>query len=187
MFVNSFREVCDYEDSPKHIHYIFKRTTWSEGRNLVYNHAKVTGRQYRYHIFMDDDAFPIHTSHTIQFKEEFPGPYFSDRYIQSEKGLKDAISREEDGYSAWRLFEDDLLRHSPAFAVTNYIEGFKESRVRIQENWKIVCAKGKEMPWIVPTFYLDEIFIAFHNEALPILLPYTTIFEKITWWGSSKI
>lgn len=136
---------------------------------------------------MDDDAIPIHTDHVIQFRKTFPNAVFSRDYVKSDKGLKDGIYWQREGKPAWRLFEDDLLSQNPAFAITNYINGGRETRLLVKKHWKTVCAKRKEMPWIVPTFYLDEIFIAIHQEALPVLLPYTTLFENVTWWASGKI
>ena len=135
---------------------------------------------------------PIYTEHVIQFGKTFSHregdvTLFQD-YIQSEKGLKDAIYMEKNGKSAWREFEDDLLIHSPAFSVTNLIrlpDGF-ESRLRMHKHWEEVCPNGKEMPFVVPTFYFDELFIAFHREALPIMFPYSTMFDKISWHLSGK-
>lgn len=142
---------------------------------------------------MDDDVLPIFTEHVIKFAKTFShregdAVLFED-YVQSEKGLKEAMYLEKDGKSALRLFEDDLLIHSPAFAVTNLIrlpDGF-ESRLRMHKHWEEVCTKGKEMPWVVPTFYFDELFVAFHREAVPILLPYTTSFDNISWHLSGMI
>ena len=191
VFVNSFKAKCDDQNFPPHITYLFDdTTTWSAGRNLLYYHVKSTGKQYFYHIFMDDDVIPVYTEHLIKFRNtEMKGDEYADisvPYLKSEKGLKDAIYIIKDGKSAWRQFEDDLLFESPAFAVTNYVVYNVESRLLIKRQWKEVCAKGKEMPWIVPTFYLDELFIAFHQEALPVMLPYTTMFEKLSWHISGK-
>lgn len=188
VFVNSYQERCSNKNIPKHIFYFFhSKTTWTSSRNFLYAKVKQMERQYFYHIFMDDDVVPIYTDHVVSFGKTFSHregdvTLFQD-YIQSERGLKEAIYLEKDGKSAWRAFEDDLLINSPAFAVTNYIrlpDGF-ESRLRMHKHWEEVCLQGKEMPPVLPTLYFDELFIAFHREALPILLPYTTIFDDISW------
>ncbi|XP_065062388.1 uncharacterized protein LOC135689165 [Rhopilema esculentum] len=188
VYVNSYQEQCDDQNTPAHVKYIYSsKTTWTSGRNMLYEYAKATKKQYFYHIFMDDDAIPIYTEHVIEFGKRFnhregDATLFQD-YIQSEKGLKDAVDYQMDGKSAWRQFEDDLLIKSPAFAVTNLIrlpDGF-ESRLRMHKHWEEVCPKEKEMPPTVTTFYFDELFIAFHREAVPLLLPYTTMFDNISW------
>jgi len=188
VFVNSYKEECDDKRNQKHITYFFNsKTTWTSGRNFLYEKVKSTKRQYFYHVFMDDDIVPIFTRHVIDFGKTFSHregdvSLFQD-YVQSRKGLNDAKYVEENGKSAWREFEDDLLIHSPAFGVTNLIrlpDGF-ESRLRMHKHWEEVCGNEKEMPWIMPTLYFDELFIAFHREALPIMLPYSTMFDSISW------
>ena len=141
---------------------------------------------------MDDDVTPIFTEHVIQFGKAFAhregDATLYQHYVQSEKGLQDAILVEKEGKSAWRVFEDDLLIQSPAFAITNLIrlpDGF-DARLRMHKHWEEVCSSAKEMPSIVPTLYFDELFIAFHREALPIMLPYTTMFDSISWHLSGE-
>lgn len=194
VYVNSYKEECNSKSIPKHISYFFNsKTTWTSGRNFLYEKVKATKRQYFYHIFMDDDVVPIFTEHVVQFGKTFSHRegdvnLFQD-YVQSKRGLQDAIYVEKEGRSAWRHFEDDLLINSPAFSVTNLIrlpDGF-ESRLRMHKHWEEVCASGKAMPHVVPTLYFDELFIAFHREALPIMLPYTIMFDTISWHLSGKI
>ena len=55
VLVLSFKRECN-ETLPKHIKYIFKsKTTWNEGRNLLYDVAKSRAKRYLYYIFTDDD------------------------------------------------------------------------------------------------------------------------------------
>lgn len=193
VYVNSYKEKCYDKNTPKHIKYLYKpRTSWTRGRNFLYEYVKSHHKQYFYHIFMDDDVIPIYTEHLMEFTKTFRhrdgGEVLYTDYLQSEKGFKDAIYAEKEQKSAWRTFEDELLINSPAFAVTNYIrmpDAF-ESRQRMHKNWEEVCGI-KKMPWTVPTLYFDELFIAFHREALPIMLPYTTMFDHINWHLSGKI
>ncbi len=159
---------------------------------MLYLHMKKLRKQYFYHIFMDDDVIPIYTQHLINFQKthsQREGDLaLFDKYLSADDGYKDAIYHENDKKSAWRAFEDDLIIQSPAFAVTNLIrlpDGF-ESRLRMHKHWEEVCKAGKEMPWIVATLYFDELFIAYHREAIPILLPYTTMFDDISWHLSGE-
>ena len=97
VFVNSFKEICDDRNIPKHITY------WSSGRNLLYYQVKQKIREYFYHIFMDDDAIPIYTEHVIKFRNAtLSGDEFADvlgPYMKSANGLKDAIYMVKDGKS----------------------------------------------------------------------------------------
>ena len=112
------------------------------------------------------------------------------KYLISEMGLKEAIYLKKDGKSAWRAFEDDLVANSPAFGVSNFAKGrggyYFESRQTSRKYYQEVCPKGKEMPSVAPTFFLDECFIGFHHEAANILLPYTEMFEELNWTLSGK-
>ena len=196
VYVNSYKEKCDDQRTPKHITYYFdKTTTWSTGRNLLFKNAQDTNRQYSYHIFMDDDVIPIYTEHYDQFAKNFNLKQNSfqmyTEYLKSERGLKEAIYLKKDGKSAWRAFEDDLIANSPAFGVTNFAKGrggyYFESRHTSRKFYQEVFPKGKEMPSVAPTFFLDECFIGFHKEAATVLLPYTTMFEEINWTLSGKL
>ena len=55
VLVLSFKEECNDISLP-HVKYIFKpSTTWSTGRNALYETAKASDKFYLYYIFMDDD------------------------------------------------------------------------------------------------------------------------------------
>ena len=56
VLVLSFKEECNDISLP-HVKYIFKpSTTWSTGRNALYETAKASDKFYFYYIFMDDDV-----------------------------------------------------------------------------------------------------------------------------------
>eukprot|EP00794_Sanderia_malayensis_P004643 gene4643-5251_t len=137
---------------------------------------------------MDDDVIPFYTKHMHNFRNTYSQREgdiaLFEKYLSSKDGYEEAIYfRDENKKSAWREFEDDLIINSPAFAVPNLIrlpDGF-ESRMRMRKHWHEVCPPGKEMPSIVSTLYFDELFIAYHRQAVPILLPYTTKFDHLSW------
>ena len=57
--VLSWQRPCAEENSThfKHIKYIYKaKSSWSEGRNILYRYAKEMPKNYLYYIFMDDDV-----------------------------------------------------------------------------------------------------------------------------------
>ena len=187
VYVNSFKEKCDDTFVPDHITYLHKPSTWTTGRNLLYSYMKDTKKEYFYHIFMDGDVVPLYTEHILDFRKKYSlregDISLFQQYIDAKDGFADGIYEERDKKSAWRAFEDDLIIKSPAFAVTNLIrlpDGF-ESRMTMLKNWEQVCLKGIPMPWTVSALYFDELFIGFHREAVPLLLPYTTLFDSISW------
>ncbi|XP_064401539.1 uncharacterized protein LOC135347464 [Halichondria panicea] len=59
IIILSFKKECnDTSTSFPHVQYIFnsgKSTTWTVGRNLLYQAAKERKEKYMYYIFMDDD------------------------------------------------------------------------------------------------------------------------------------
>ena len=63
ILVLSFKQICSVTSSP-HIEYIFNSSTsWTTGRNLLFEVARRRGEKYLYYIFMDDDI-------VLRFKTE---------------------------------------------------------------------------------------------------------------------
>ena len=55
VLVLSFKQICSVTPSP-HIEYLFNSsTTWTTGRNLLFEVARRRGEKYLYYIFVDDD------------------------------------------------------------------------------------------------------------------------------------
>ena len=192
VYVNSYKKKCNEKGTPQHIKYHFKATkSYGTGRNLLYDKVKVAGRRYYYYVFMDENVIPTYTEHYDQFRKTLPhqqeGTQLYRDFVKSEEGLKETMQLKKDGKSAWRAFEDDLIANSPAFGVPNFIGNYFESRQTSHKYYQELCGKGKKIPLVAPTFYFDESFIAFHQDAAAVLLPYTTIFEGRNFELSGKI
>ena len=56
VIVLGYKEKCEDTSLP-HVRYIFRQsTTWTTGRNLLYEYSKAKNSFYLYYIFMDDDT-----------------------------------------------------------------------------------------------------------------------------------
>ena len=63
VLVLSYKQICSVIPSP-HIEYLFNSsTTWTTGRNLLFEVTRRRGEKYLYYIFMDDDI-------VLRFKTE---------------------------------------------------------------------------------------------------------------------
>jgi hypothetical protein len=96
----------------------------------------------------------------------FPGSSFT-YYIMMDGDvtLKEVRDFGFNTGSAWTTFEEYLLEWEPAvgfphFGAADYDD---ESEVQL-------------------VFNFDQIVVAYHAEAAPLLLPYTEIFDGVSWW-----
>ena len=151
-----------------HVKYNYKKkTTWSEGRNLLYHQAKSISMNYAYYIFMDDDL-------NISFTE----PSFERRYLRL--GIRWPL----------RAFEDFLLKHEPAIGVPMFCSTC--SRInKITGKPETLCCDPvkslKPLPEYLPvTIHFDAAFTAFHRNAVDFMLPYRLDYERQSWWQSQK-
>ena len=55
VLVLGFKRRCT-EKYSSHIKHIFQYSTWTTGREFLYNDSIKSGKKYMYYIFMDDDA-----------------------------------------------------------------------------------------------------------------------------------
>ena len=184
-FVLSYRKPCKSPLTPSHFHYIFtdKNTTWASGRNTIFEYVKLLGLRYMYHIFIDDDAQLFFTK-TLEDSSLEP-----EEFKNNSPLFKRALRVKNKGRSPWRELEDTLLQKRPAVMATNMIlPGFMEASKNIQErNYKMICAPGSKMPEITPTFFFDTIIIAYHEKALPLVMPMSTMFDFVNWDTAAHI
>ena len=74
VIVLSFKEKCEDTSLP-HVRYIFRQsTTWTTGRNLLYEYSKAKNAFYLYYIFMDDDT----TLQVVDKSDKNPWRMFED-------------------------------------------------------------------------------------------------------------
>lgn len=155
VIVLSFKAKCT-EATPSHVTYLFEpRSTWGSGRNALYFNAMGRTSGYHYYIFIDDD---------ITFS-------FSDLTPPEMKNMQPL-----------RAVQEWLLDYEPALGVLDYNEhhGAKWTLKRR----KLLC-RMNDTPLVLPVVCMDAIFHAFHYKAIAHILPYTTQYEKESWWVSA--
>ena len=169
ILVLSWKQECtSHFNTFKHIMYIYKaNTTWSNGRNILYNIAKKIQKNYLYFIFMDDDL-RIH----------FTSLAFEERY--RNLGI----------HSPLQAFEDFLLKHEPAVGVPLYCRCYSGLNKITRRPKTSCCDKVKDLkplPDYLPvSINFDAAFNAFHKDAIGHILPYRLDYEQRSWWESQK-
>ena len=170
ILVLSWKQECTshFSEKFKHIMYIYKaNTTWSNGRNILYNIAKKIQKNYLYYIFMDGD---------LSFN--FTSLAFEERY--RNLGIH------------WPLqaFEDFLLKHEPAIGMPLYCSRCYRLNKITRKPETICCDQVKDLkplPDYLPvSIYFDAAFNAFHKDAIGHILPYRLDHEQRSWWQSQK-
>ena len=159
VLVLSWQRPCAEENSThfKHIKYIHKaKSSWSEGRNILYRFAKEMPKNYLYCTFMHDVIF------------DFSNFNFSERYSDLR------IS------SPLQAFEDLLLEHEPAIGVPVYCYR------RNGPDCGFIMKLKPIPEYMFVTIWFDAIFTAFHRNASDLMLPYRLDYEQVSWWQSQK-
>ena len=169
VLVLSWKQPCTSNISRqfKHIKYIYNEsTTWSTGRNILYEKAKKRPNSYLYYIFIDDDLI-----------FNFLSPALNEHY--RKLGFLWPLS----------VFEDFLLKHEPAIGVPMYCRCSRLNE-RTGERKAGCCDPMiglKPLPEYLPvTIHFDAAFTAFHKIAADLVLPYRLDYEDRGWWHSQK-
>ena len=99
VLVLNYKERCN-DTSLTHVEYIFNAsTTWTTGRNLLYELAMKRDEKYHYYIFMDDDIELITNINVTKDKNKTQNP--------------------------WRAFESSLKSVEPAVGVVDVLGNLK--------------------------------------------------------------
>jgi hypothetical protein len=136
-------------------------TTWTSGRNRLLQNAldleRTERRRYNYFVFCDGDYEPLIAPPGKQEMESI-----QTRIRECAPG--DAVDRH--AYTYWEcLTLDYAAPHSTTHAV----------------GWASRSFRGEE---VLSTTYADAVAASFHRQAVPLLLPYTTMFDSESWWAS---
>ena len=84
VLVLSYKQICSVTPPP-HIEYLFNSsTTWTAGRNLLFEVARRRGKKHLYYIFMDDDIILKYFEKTVQ---KNPWREFEDFLIRIEPAV----------------------------------------------------------------------------------------------------
>lgn len=109
-----YKQKC-LQPRPKHVEYIHKAgTTWSTGRNYLYEYALNRTTKYLYYIFMDEDIT-----------------------LQPNSNTNDVIV----SYGLWRSFERYLLDFKPAIGSVSYCS-FTDTRCNSKKTPRVHVIQG---------------------------------------------
>ena len=154
VIVLSFKKKCTVTP-PKHIEYLYDpSSTWTTGRNMLYEASKKKKRNYLYYFIMDDDV-------VLKSKTNKPG-------------------------NPWRKFENFLERIEPAVAIADGSH-VQRAPIAFKQRQNLKCPGppfDEQKTEYVPSPRWEACLNAFHRDAVDHVLPYTTVFDKISWWVS---
>ncbi|XP_046861468.1 uncharacterized protein LOC124454747 [Xenia sp. Carnegie-2017] len=162
VLVLSWKSMCSatqFSTPSYNISYIFRPgTTWSSGRNILYELAMNSSQSYLYYIFLDGDL-----------SYHFSNSDFEKTYRQCNTSLE--------------MFEYFLLKYEPAIGVPFYCpRPTIQGQPLCYYDYKIFPFRE-----VIPvSIYFDAAFNAFHKDAIKSILPYRLIYEKESWWESQK-
>lgn len=192
MLVLSYKHPCtDTLQQYTNVEYVYtgKNTTWSTGRNLLFEHIKKNSRKYLYYIFMDDDI-ELYFSEPYQFFH-LENPHLQDKLQAKvvEKYLALREQRMKSGNNVFREFEKFLLEFEPAVGLINLC--FRERQNCVSnfyaDIWEYYCSRHGPAPVPILSYStFDGAFNAFHRDAIGHILPYRLNFENISWHDSQK-
>ncbi|XP_046864267.1 uncharacterized protein LOC124458262 [Xenia sp. Carnegie-2017] len=161
VLVLTFESLCKKEHSrPSYnIEYIYKpNTTWSEGRNILYERAINSSKDYIYYVFMDGDL----TFHFTSSKFE--------RVFSKNQS------------SPLKTFERLLLEYEPAIGVPWFCIKWGQNHYPLC--WRPYKYPFREV--LPVSIHFDAACNAFHKNAIKFLLPYRLKYENSSWHNSQK-
>ena len=157
VLVLSYKKPCNDTLSLPHVEYIFNSsTTWTTGRNLLYEVAMLRKETYLYYIFLDDDIVLFGIQETT---------------LNPWRKLEDSLRKMEPAVAAllfvWGDKQKCINAHNRFY----------------QERQKQECSfnKATEFRSIVG---MDAAFSAFHYQSVKYILPYSRRYDELSWWYS---
>ena len=157
VLVLSYKQPCNDTLSLPHVEYIFNSsTTWTIGRNLLYEVAMLRKETYLYYIFLDDDIV------LFGIRETTLNPW---------RKLEDSLRKMEPAVAALLVVWGDKRK------CINQLNWFYHVRQR-QE-----CSFNKTTDFL-PIVGWDAAFSAFHYQSVNYILPYSSRYDELSWWYS---
>ena len=152
VIILSFKKECADKSLP-HFQFLFKpHTTYTAGRNLLYEAARKRIEKYIYYIFLDDDVLLENVDNILHRKSE---------------------------RNPWRMFEESLKVFQPAVVIllswTNE-NVFPKPKELLPE--RVNC----ELTEYIQIYRMDATVNAFHYQAIDHVLPYTAKYDSVSWW-----
>ena len=159
VIVLSYKKECKQENLASHITYIFDNsTTWGTGRNKLYFEAIKRKSGYIYYIFTDDDV---------------------------ELSFNSVASPEMKQRTPIQVFQNWLLDYEPAVGVADYgLTG--DGRRRVRSKLRNICGILNSSSLANPVIKFDNLFNAFHANAVRHIFPLDTRHENVTWWKTGR-
>ena len=154
VLVLSYKQACQNQTLP-HVQYLFNSsTTFTTGRNVLYEEAMKRDTRYLYYIFMDDDIQLVDSTGT------YPNPWrgFENFLIDVEPAVGTVMFN---------------LETVPPYSM---------SRLR-KYKMNLGCPLNESSLW-TPVAAFDAAFNAFHLKSVDYILPYTEEFESMSIWLS---
>ena len=165
ILVLSYKQPCNDTLSLPHVEYIFNSsTTWTTGRNLLFEIAMQRRGTYLYYIFIDDDIVLV----AKQNKNINPWRKFEDSLERIEPAV---------GVLAW----DHMTKRGHKWVhKTNCrlcLYGLYQARQKKR------CSLNETTEFI-PVVAFDPAFNAFHHQSVQYILPYSNRYDTSNWWYS---
>ncbi|XP_032237493.1 uncharacterized protein LOC116618165 [Nematostella vectensis] len=189
LLVLSWKSQCT--DLSKHYHnvrYLYPgiNTTWSTGRNILFDQIMEEPKKYLYYIFMDDDIF---LNFTDPSQVTFNRSSFLNEFLRKMVQKKCQVSNEISSGNSYRDFEKFLLEYLPAVGLLNFcFDGRKKCISTFYPDiWDSLCRYQGPVPFPYVSYStFDAAINAFHRDAISHLLPYHVTYERVNWQESQK-
>ena len=154
VLVLSYNITCNDTLSLPHVEYIFNSsTTWTTGRNLLYDVAMLRRETYLYYVFLDDDIVLFGIQETT---------------LNLWRKLEDSLRKTEPAVAALLVAWGDKQK------CINLHNGLYHVRQKQK------CSFNKATDFF-PIVGMDAAFSAFHYQSVNYILPYSSRFDTVSW------
>ena len=161
ILVLSYKQPCNDTLSLPHVEYIFNSsTTWTTGRNLLFEIAMEKRGTYLYYIFMDDDIVLVAKQN---------------KSINPWRKFEDSLERIQPAVGVLALDHKTKRVHKTncRLCLSKLYQARQKKRCSLNETTEFI-----------PVVAFDPAFNAFHHQSVQYILPYSNRYDAISWWYS---
>ena len=161
ILVLSYKQPCNDTLSLPHVEYIFNSsTTWTMGRNLLFEIAMQKRGTYLYYIFMDDDIVLVAKQN---------------KSINPWRKFEDSLERIQPAVGVLALDHKTKRVHKTncRLCLSKLYQARQKKRCSLNETTEFI-----------PVVAFDPAFNAFHHQSVQYILPYSNRYDAISWWYS---
>ena len=163
VMVLSYKRPCN-DTSLRHVEYLYDpSTTWSSGRNVLYEAAMARDQRSLYYIIMDDDI-------QLEAKDKLniPNPW---------RAFERSLLLYEPAIAA-PTWTDPEVPNDPRVWFLRVLYSYRR---------KLGCELSARSSDFIPVVHFDAAFDAFHRDSLRAgILPYSTEYDDVSWWFSQR-